>query len=233
MKKLALLTVVLFCASLTYGGVVAGNNTKLFWADGFGDPNDSYAAGNPGDTVFVTLHVNNNQWSAIRSGRIEAWLEDGTVVDALVWNFEVLPYAHLKDYRNGGGYVPTDAAPDPMLFDLGFGGSNVYIYTGGPGAGVAPLPTTFDYIGTYGADPGGQLLGFYVPIKATATAGSSELLSVRVTGLAAWSSSIAWSEELSDFVNTDWAMEIAVLPEPATMGLLAVGGIAALLRRRK
>jgi hypothetical protein len=177
--------------------------------------------------------VNNNQWSSTRNGRIEAWLEDGTVADALTWNFEVLPYAHLKDYRNGGHYVPTDAAPDPMVFDLGFGGSNVYIYTYGFDTGGAPLPTTFDYIGTYGADPGGLLLGFYIPIKATATPGTSEILSVKVTGQSAWSSSIVWSEELSDTVNTDWALEVAVLPEPATMGLLAIGGVAALLRRRK
>ena len=231
MKKLALLTVVLLCASVSYG-VIAGNTTKLYWRDSFGDPNDSYVAGNPGDTVMVQVWVNNNQWSAIRQGRVEAWLEDGTVIDALTWNFTTAPYAHLKDYRNGGGYDPTDAAPDPMLLDLGFGGSNVYIYTYGSDTGGAPLATTFDYIGTYGADPGGRLIGFYIPIRADAAAGST-IFSVKVTGQSAWSSSIVWSEELSDTVNTDWALEINVVPEPATMGVLGFGGLAALLRRRR
>ena len=226
---MALLVCVAFVAQAS--GVIAGNTTKLYWRDNFGAPNDSYIEAAPGDTVFAALWVNNNQWSSTRNGRILATV-DGAVIDALTWAPEFAPYAHLKDYRNGGHFDPADADPNPAVMDLNFGGSNVYIYTYGSDTGGAPLATTFDYIGTYGADPGGRLIGFYIPIRADAAAGST-IFSVKVTGQSAWSSSIVWSEELSDTVNTDWALEINVVPEPATMGVLGFGGLAALLRRRR
>ena len=233
MKKLVLpLVVMLLCSGVSYG-VIAGNNTLLYWRDSFGAPNDSYLEAAPGDTVFVALWVNNNDWSSTKNPLMQAWW-DGSVVDGLNVVGEPLPYAHLKDYRSGSGSMPSDSNPDPDQLDLLFAGaSNLYIYVLGVDTGGAPLATTFDYVGTYGADPGGRLLGFYIPIKASAPTGSS-IFSVRVEAAGAWSwGALVWEEELSDTTNTDWALEINVVPEPATVGLLAIGGVAALLRRRK
>ena len=230
MKKFVPILVVLLCAVYAGATSIPGNGTKLFWRDDFGDPNDSYVAANPGDTVFVQVEIGGPaDWSPTFGRHIEAWLSSGAVVDAMTWDIEYAPYSHFADYGSGG--YASDNAPDPMVIDLDFGGGNVYVFGGSAPAG-GTIPTTFDYLGTYG--DGGLLLGFYVPIRADAVAGSSEFLNIHVTG-DGWFSwmGIVWDEELSTSVNPEWALEIAVVPEPATMGLLAIGGIAAMLRRRK
>jgi len=238
MKKLLVVLLLVVCAAWVcdaYAGVIAGNNTKLFWRDSFGDPNDSYVEASPGDVVFAQVDVNNNQWSAVRNTGMNTWW-DGGVVDSPSVLQEFAPYAHLKDYRNGGGFEDW-SAPVGDTLSLSFGGSNVYIYSGPGGAG-APYPTGFDYMGTYGDDPGGLLLGYYIPIRADAPLGPT-VFSVQVYGVAAWGSYWAWVEELSDETNTDWALTINVtaggqpdVPEPITLTLL-LGGVGVLVRRRK
>jgi len=230
-KKLLVLLVLVVCAAVVHqaSAVIVGNNTKLYWRDNFGAPNDSYIEAAPGDTVFAAVWVNNNQWSACRNTRMTMWWDTLVLDDPTA---EYLPYAHLKDYRSGGGFIPG-GLPWEGSWVLDFGGSNIYIYTLGVDTGGAPLAPSFPWVATYGADAGGRLLGYYIPISSSAVPCTTTYFNVLVQGMSAWGSSWVWSEELSDTVNTDWALEIKIVPEPATMSLLAVGGVLGLIRRKK
>jgi hypothetical protein len=122
--------------------------------------------------------------------------------------------------------------------------------------GTAGALTASEYFTTLGS--GGVVAGFWVPIRADAVVGSTTRFDVNITSSGAWGGS-GWHAALTEAGTEDWmdwqnatmwvddgeggsvevpvgvdySMVITVVPEPATMGLLAVGGIAALLRRRK
>ena len=227
-KKLSVLLALVVCATFVYqasAGVVPGSPSRLFWRDDFGDAFDAYVEAAPGDTIFVQVEVNNNQWSAVRNTQMNMWWDTNVLDDPTA---EYLPYAHLKDYRSGGGYIPG-GLPWLGAWTLDFGGSNVYIYTGGPGTSI---PGTVPLNYPWGVDAGGMLLGFYIPISASAPMGETTF-NIQVRGMSAWGSSWVWVEELSTAVNPEWAMTINVIPEPATMSLLAIGGVLALIRRKK
>ena len=111
--------------------------------------------------------------------------------------------------------------------------------TGETGTGGAL--TAQQYFDTLGS--GGVIAGFWVPIRADATPGSSTRFDVNVTSSGPWGGN-GWHAALTEAGNedtydwgtlgeSDYHMIITVTPEPATMGLLAIGGVAALIRRKK
>jgi len=79
---------------------------------------------------------------------------------------------------------------------------------------------------------GGLIAGFWVPIRSDAAVGSTAFFDVVVTSSGLWGGS-GWGGSLTAAGQPAYAMTIKVVPEPATMGLLAIGGLAALLRRRR
>ena len=168
-------------------------------------------------------------------------------------------YMDLRDYQNPGGsswaytgveVISYGGSLDSLHIDMN-GPWNLYpyqLYNGGdPGGtpigetGTPGALTAQQYFDTYGS--GGVVAGFWVPIRADAVIGSTTRFDVNVTSSGAWGGS-GWSSALTEAGNehsTDWlsagqadfSMVITVIPEPATMGLLALGGVAVLIRRKK
>ncbi len=168
-------------------------------------------------------------------------------------------YMTLRDYQNPGGSSWNYTGVEVVTYGGGLdtlnidhnGNPNLYPYSnpnggdtgGGPigETGTGGALTAQQYYDTLGS--GGVVAGFWVPIRADAALGSSTRFDVNVTSSGAWGGS-GWHAALTEAGNedtydwdtlgeADYSMIITVVPEPATMGLLAIGGVAALLRRRK
>ncbi len=169
-------------------------------------------------------------------------------------------YMVFRDYQNPGGsswnytgveVVSYGAGLDTLNIDFN-GPGNLYPYSNpnGGDTGGAPIGetgtggaiTADEYVDVHGWT-GGVIAGFWVPIRADAVAGSSTRFDVNVNssglwGGGGWDSALtaAGNEHGTDWLNSgqaDFSMIITVVPEPATMSLLAIGGIGALIRRRR
>ena len=259
MKKLiALVVVLVICASA--GANVLPGDLRLYWRDYDANPNDSRVEAAPGERVFIQLCINStsNQGNGSDFQLDADW--DPAVVETTAspgghvqvdWNM----YMMLSDYDDPGGdgysleTVTYSAGLDSLNFDHN-GPPNLYPYQlydggdpGGPPIGETGTPgalTPQQYLDTYG--PGGVVAGFWVPIRADAAPGSSTRFDVNVTSSGPWGGP-GWGAALTEAGNedtydwgslgeNDYHMIITVVPEPATMGLLAIGGVAALIRRR-
>lgn len=168
-------------------------------------------------------------------------------------------YMTFRDYQNPGGsswnftgveVITYGGALDSLNIDNN-GNPNLYPYQNVNVMGTAPTGetgtagalTASEYFTTLGS--GGVIAGFWVPIRADAVAGSTTRFDVNVTSSGPWGGS-GWHAALTEAGNEDtydwgtfgeanYSMIITVgeVPEPATMGLLAVGGIVALIRRKR
>jgi len=170
-------------------------------------------------------------------------------------------YMALRDYQNPGGSSWNYTGVEVITYGGGLdslnidnnGNPNLYPYqlTNGSDVGGTPIGetgtagalTAQEYFDTLGS--GGVIAGFWVPIRADAVLGSTTRFDVNVTSSGLYGGS-GWHAALTEAGNEDtydwgtlgeanYSMIITVgeVPEPATMGLLAVGGIVALIRRKK
>ena len=263
MKKLALLLIVFVVVAViaeAQAGPLPGP-MRLFWADNDGDPNDSRVIAAPGETVFIQLLINSgsNQGNGA-SFFLDADWDPAVVASVPVAGqyvtVDTTMYMMFRDYQNPGGsswnytgveVVSYGAGLDTLNIDFN-GPGNLYPYGNGgaePGptgeTGTPGALTASQYFSTIGS--GGVIAGFWVPIRADAVVGSTTRFDVNVNSSGLWGGG-GWDSALTAAGNehgTDWlsagaadfSMIITVVPEPATMSLLAIGGIGALIRRKK
>jgi hypothetical protein len=268
MKKLCLLVAVAMLAAVVVdaNANVLPGALRLYWRDNDGAPNDSRVTAAPGESVFIQLCINStsNQGNGKDYFLNADW--DSSVVDttAAAGGFvgvDTDMYMTFRDYQNPGGsswnYTGVETISyggglDTLTIDFN-GPTNLYAYSNpnGGDTGGAPIGetgtagalTAQQYFDTLGS--GGVIAGFWVPIRADATPGSTTRFDVVVTSAGAWGGS-GWGSSLTEAGTesaTDWStlgeanysmiITVAGIPEPATMGLLAVGGVVALIRRKK
>jgi hypothetical protein len=211
----------------------------LYWRDNSGAPNDSVVHAVPGETVFIQLMVN-----TLPAGRratqffLDAsWGSD--VVDTSPSPLSIVTvdtdsYMTFRDPIGHGEAMVTYGSMDLDSLTITF--PHAYLVmplpiegdTGGPPIeGLTPE----EYVEMYGG--GGIIAGFWVPIRSDAVVGSSTKFNVAVNSTYLGGLHGVWSE---DFTETgpfpELVMTINVVPEPATIAVMAIGA-AALLRRRR
>ncbi len=225
-KKLLVVLALVVCAAFVYqanAGVIVGNPTRAYWRENGGaDKNDGKVDVVPGENIFVQIWSNSPYWGAgLGSSYIRlSW--DTAVVSAVSTERE--PYEHFADYR--GTWRSESSGAD--FNQVNYGLSNHYYFPGGGDTGGAPVGVLFDYAGTYGT--GGLLSGYYITVSPTAPMGVS-YVPVTVRGYGMFGGGFAVTLDGSTY--PEWALALNVIPEPATMSLLAIGGVLALIRRKK
>jgi|SaaInl4_150m_RNA_FD_contig_31_1800216_length_1022_multi_4_in_0_out_0_1 hypothetical protein len=259
MKKLSILLVVALVASAASANVLDGN-TRLYWRDNDGAPNDSRVTAAPGDVVFIQLSINStsNQGNGkdyFLNASFDAadGVIDTTAAPGGFVTVDTDMYMTFRDYQNPGGSSWNYTGVEIISYGAGFdtlnidfnGPTNLYPYSNpnGGDTGGAPIGetgtagalTASEYFTTLGS--GGVVAGFWVPIASDATPGSTTFFDVVVTSSGAWGGA-GWGGALTEagtgaYDDATYAMQISIVPEPATMSLLAIGGIAALIRRKK
>ena len=252
LKRIFGIVVVLALCVSANANVLPGT-MRLYWRDLSGAPNDSRVDAAPGETVFIQLMVNStsNQGNGVNYFLNADWdiaVVDTTMVPGGYVTVDVASYMMPRDYQStsyqGNEIVTYGGSFDTLNIDYN-GPSNLYMYqifNGGDPGGV-PIEgySVADYLSAFGS--GGIVAGFWVPIRSDAVVGSTTRFDVNVTSSGPWGGG-GWSSALTEAGNehgTDWlsagqadfSMIITVVPEPATMGLLALGGIAALIRRKR
>ena len=266
MKKLCLFVAVALLATLVVqaNANVLPGTMRLYWRDYDGAPNDGRVTANPGETVFIQLSINStsNQGNGKNFFLNADWDPAVVSTNAVPGEFVSVDtdmYMTFRDYQNPGGsswnytgveQISYGGGLDTLTIDFN-GPGNLYPYSNPNGGDTGGTPigetgtggalTAQQYFDTIGS--GGVVAGFWVPIRADATPGSSTRFDVVVTSSGAWGGT-GWGSALTEAGNehsTDWlsagqsnfSMIITVAPEPATMGLLAIGGVAALIRRKR
>jgi hypothetical protein len=207
MKKIlmSMLVVALFAAP-----TMASN--MWYWADETGAALTGPVDVVPGQTLRVWTIATTNMagWPPLNRVRQEAWW-DTAVIDG--WSNSVF----YNDAANG------------MVSDLcagNYGAGEDYGFPDYGHYGNVDLWATIYYYG------GMRMVGFDFVVRADAPLGTS-IIGGAVLGTDYWSGGVILSERNEIDFATDNALELNVVPEPATMSLLAMGGIAALIRRRK
>jgi hypothetical protein len=205
MKKtlISILLVALFAST-------AMANPMWFWADETGAELTAPIDAAPGDTVRVwsVARTNMGGWPPLNRVRQEAWW-DTAAIDG--WASTVF----YNDAANG------------MVSDLcagNYGAGEDYAFPAYAHYGKVDLWATIYYYG------GMRMVGFDFVVSATAPMGITEI-GGKSLGTDYWSGGVILSEEIA--AGDASSLKINVVPEPATMSLLAIGGIAALIRRKK
>ena len=218
MKKVAVLIGLLMVTAYVYADVIPGGN-GFYWEDSFGDPIDAYVEAMPGDTVTV-WHITNQLggWVPLSQIRAELWWDTAVIANPGDGD----PLTYVKPTYDRWGVI--DAS------DVANGGPN-----GNYGAGEdtsAPQYNHYlklDFFATMWRYEGMDVVGYEIPIRPDAPLGETKLggtfIGVYYYG------GVYWYDTVDE--NNALALTINVVPEPATMGLLGIGGLAALLRRRR
>ncbi len=225
MKKLLLLLalVVGIGASSVFGGNISQSNPhSVIWRDMFFDPNDratiwdGYVEAAPGETVTVFVEVNNNYagWSPIRGYRAGFWW-DTAALDRpqSYWDYSQAPLVT----EDGVGSYGTATQGE-------YWGSENASYYGGANYQEVEIG------GLAGYNYQMRLMGITFDVLPTAPLGITTV-GLRVYMYDYWS--WYWRSEARIESDDPFALQINIIPEPATMSLLAIGGVAALIRRRR
>ena len=185
-------------------------NAMWFWADETGAELTAPIDASPGDVVRVwsVARTNMGGWPPLNRVRQEAWW-DAAAIDG---------WASTVFY--------TDAA-NGMVSDLcagNYGAGEDYNFPAYGHYGKVDLWATIYYYG------GMRMVGFDFVVNAAAPLGITEI-GGKSLGTYYYTGGVILSEEIA--AGDASSLKINVVPEPATMSLLAIGGIAALIRRKK
>ena len=219
MKKLfAVLVLAVICAAWAYqaDAAIIGDTVLPMWRDGFGDAVDGYVEAAPGDTVRVYFEVNHNPfWQGLDQIRTEIWWD--TAVIANPGSGDGLTY--VQQFEDDGAGWTSDVTISNYGAGMDWSTPQYNHYL--------KLDFWFQYMWTY---EGMRVVGFDIPIRPDAPLGET-VIGQRYLGVL-WGG-VYMSGERSVGYQTDVALTINVVPEPATLSLLGLGGLAALLRRRR
>jgi len=234
-----LLTVpILLIALLATSGwaLTYDNGHPYVWGDPDGDMFDHYAVVRPGDTVRLNIFVNDldeNNWAFAVTGCRTRMLYDPLVIDYTTIYDDTLG---VDVDGNGLELVDTNAdgipdAPAPGSPDI----ANYYavywhgltVETNEPGQWYGTTSWTV----TRWTVEDRLVISLNFTIQENAPLGETQI------GLEQEFSALIYGEDqvLPDTIGTadPFAMTLNVVPEPATLFLLALGGLAVLRRRKK
>ena len=217
-KALAVLALAVVCVAWSYqaNAAIIGDTILPMWRDQYGDALDGYVEAAPGDTVRVYFEVNHNPfWQGLDQIRTELWWD--TAVIANPGDGDPLTYV-TQFYDDGAGWT-SDVTISNYTAGMDWSTPQYNHYL--------KLDFWQSYMWTYDAM---RVVGYDIPIRPDAPLGET-VLGANYLGVL-WGS-VYMSGGRSVGYLDDVALTINVVPEPATMGLLAIGGVAALLRRRR
>jgi len=207
MKKILMsMLLVALCATPAFASAM------WYWADETGAELTGAIDCQPGDTVRVwsIARTNMGGWPPLNRVRQEScW--DTAVVDG--WASSVF----------------DNAAANGMVSDLcagNYGAGEDYNFPAYGHYGKVDLWATIYYYG------GMRMVGIDFVVRADAPLGESVIGGSSI-GTDYWSGGVILHERKEVDFATDGALTLNVVPEPATMSLLAIGGVAALIRRKK
>lgn len=215
-KKLAVLLVLVVCAAWVYqaSASVVGDTVVPMWRDEFGDPIDGYVEAAPGDTVRVYFEINYNPyWQGLDQIRAEIWWDTAVIANYGSGDGTVYP---MQFYDNGAGWT-----------------SDVCISNYGAGQDFSPpqyahylkVDLWYQYMWTYEAM---TVVGYDIPIRPDAPLGET-VVGQTYLGVLWGGVYISGTRDTGD----PFALTINVVPEPATLSVLGLAGLAAFLRRRR
>jgi hypothetical protein len=218
MKKVAVVLGLLTVTAFVYADVIPGGN-GFYWEDQFGDPIDAYVEAMPGDTVTV-WHITNQLggWVPLSQIRAELWWDTAVIANPGDGD----PLTYVKPTYTYNGLQGTG---------LGSEVANADNYNAGEDWSTPQYDhyLKLDFYATMWRFENMRVVGYEIPIRPDAPLGTTTLgatfIGVYYYGGVYWNDVVDAPNPL--------ALTINVVPEPATMGLLGLGGLTALLRRRK
>ncbi|MHC4986382.1 MAG: PEP-CTERM sorting domain-containing protein [Planctomycetota bacterium] len=220
-KVLAVMVLLIVCVGWIYqaNASVLGDAVIPMWRDEFGDPLDAYVEAAPGDTVRVYHEVNYNPyWQGLDQIRAELWWDTAVIANYGSGDGTVFP---TQFYDNGAGWISDVANPPGGNYNAAPDWStpqyNHYL----------KLDFFAQYMWTY---EGMRVVGYDIPIRPDAPMGTT---TVGMNYLGVLWGGVYMSGSRDD--PDPYALHINVVPEPATLSLFALGGLAAVrrIRRRK
>ena len=221
MKKTLLLLALAIgiCAGTAFATIAPSNPHPVIWHDMFdssgGSFFDGYVEAQRGETVVAFVETNYHwaSWNPIRGYASGVWW-DTAALDRPESTYDYSGSPLINE--TGGGYGTTTQGEY-------WGNENASTY-----GGANYQQVIVDGFGGYNYDM--RIVGWTFTVRADAPYGVTTV-GMRTLLYDYWN--WYWRDEVRVESDDAFALQINVIPEPATMGLLGLGGLAALLRRRR